>query len=348
MRPILSVRDFARSVGSTAARLNEIAEEIQSHYRPFSKMDAKKQKVRHFRDPNPELKKIQKNISGLIARFAFSDIAPGGVTGKSPRSNATPHLGQRCVVNVDVKSFFPNVRHYVVYGLFRRELGFGRDVARLLTRLTTLDAGLPQGAPSSNAIANLLLTNVVDKPVSFVAAKMNAEATRFVDDFTFSGGEPRPLINATAKALSRRRLSIWRKNGKFQATPKLKITPNSQRQEVTGLVVKRRSGPSLSRERRDAVRAAIFQLVSIADASSRNKALESIRGRITHVRTYNPGTALRLEKYLTTCLGKNSAERLSASMVSGARLFGRNASKHDYQSEFGCWRSTLDWSPYTG
>ena len=115
------------------------------------------------------------------------------------------------------------MRHYIVYRLFQSELGCGRDVARLLTRLTTLDAGLPQGAPSSNAIANLLLTDVVDKPVSFVATKMNVEATRFVDDFTFSGNEPRPLINATAKALSRRRLSIWRKNGKFQPTPKLKI-----------------------------------------------------------------------------------------------------------------------------
>jgi RNA-directed DNA polymerase len=309
VKPVLSVRDFARRVGSTAARLNRIAEEIKFHYRPFSEMDAKKQKIRQFRDPSPELKQIQKKISRLLAGIAFSDLAHGGVTGKSPRSNATPHLGQRWVVNVDVKSFFPNVRHYVVYRLFRRELGFGRDVARLLTRLTTLDAGLPQGAPSSNAIANLLLTDVVDKPVSSVATKMNVEATRFVDDFTFSGDEPRPLINATAKALSRRRLSIWRKNGKFQPSPKLKIKPNSQRQEVTGLVVNGRSGPSLSTGRRDAVRAAIFQLVSIADASSRSKALESIRGRITHVRTYNPGSALRLEKYLTTYLGKTSTER---------------------------------------
>jgi RNA-directed DNA polymerase len=308
VKPILSVRDFARRVGSTAARLNQIAEGIDSHYRSFSKIDAKKQKVRHFRDPSPELKQIQKKLRRLLSGIVLSDLAHGGVAGKSPRSNANPHLGRQCVVNVDVKGFYPNVRHYVVYRLFRRELGFGRDVARLVTRLTTLDAGLPQGAPSSNAIANLLLADVVDKPVSLLAIEMNTEATRFVDDFTFSGEEPRPLINAAAKALSRRRLSIWRKNGKFQPTPKFKIKTNSQRQEVTGLVVNRKSGPSLSRERRDAIRSAIFQLGSVCDDSSRNKALVSIRGRITHVRAYNPGTALRLEKYLTTCLRKNSTE----------------------------------------
>ena len=174
----------------------------------------------------------------------------------------------------------------------------GRDVARLLTRLTTLDAGLPQGAPTSNAIANLLLADAVDRPVALLAVTTNTEATRFVDDFTFSGDEPRPLINAAAKALSRRRLSIWRKNGKFRPSPKFKIKSNSQRQEVTGLVVNRKSGLSLSRKRRDAVRAAIFQLGNVSANPPLSKAVESIRGRISHVRIYNPGAAVRLEKYL--------------------------------------------------
>ena len=74
-------------------------------------------------------------------------------------------------VNLDVKDFFPNVRHYIVYRMFRRELGFGRDVARLLTRLTTFRAGLPQGAPTSTAIANVLLALPVDGPISVEAER---------------------------------------------------------------------------------------------------------------------------------------------------------------------------------
>ncbi len=75
----------------------------------------------------------------------------------------------------------------------------------------------------------------------------------------------------------------------------------------TGLVINGEAGPSLSRKRRNAVRANIFQIGSISDNSSPGKALESIRGRIIQVRTYNPGTAVRLEKYLEACLEEKSA-----------------------------------------
>jgi RNA-directed DNA polymerase len=299
VKPILSVRDLARRIGTPISRLENIAEDIDSHYHVFSKVDEKKQKVRLFRNPSPELKEIQRRINKTILSItSVSDIAHGGVVGKSTRSNAGKHLGQPCVINVDVKNFFPNVRHYMVYRLFRGELRFGRDVSRLVTRLTTLQSELPQGAPTSTTIANLLLSSAVDTPVAIESSALNAETTRFVDDFAFSGSDPTSLINFTAKALSRRRLSIWRKKGKFKSKAKLKITPLSQRQEVTGLVVNSRQGPSVSRQRRDAVRAAIYQLENVTDEQARRKSLNSIRGKIAYIRTFNPGSAARLQRYI--------------------------------------------------
>jgi RNA-directed DNA polymerase len=138
VRPILSVNDFARRLGTPIDRLRQIADEVDAHYRIFSKIDEKKQKVRLFREPSPELKEIQRRLKRLLARAGVSPVAHGGVRGRSPRSNASQHLGQPCVVNVDVRDFFPNVRHYIVYRLLRQELRLGRDVARLLTRLVTL------------------------------------------------------------------------------------------------------------------------------------------------------------------------------------------------------------------
>lgn len=299
MTPILSVRDLAWRIRTPISRLKEISQNIESHYHVFSKVDEKKQKVRQFRNPSPELKEIQRRINKIILSLAdISDIAHGGVVGKSTRSNATQHLGQPCVINVDVRNFFPNVRHYVVYRMFRRELGFGRDVARLLTRLSTLHSELPQGAPTSTSIANLLLSSAVDVPISDKSSATNSVTTRFVDDFTFSGSHPRSLINATAKSLSARRLPIWRKKGKFKSKLKLKITPLSQRQEVTGLVVNSRQGPSVSRQRRDAVRAAIYQVKNISDEPMRRKVLNSIRGKIAYIRGFNPGSAARLQRYI--------------------------------------------------
>jgi RNA-directed DNA polymerase len=299
VKAILSLRDFARRIATPIGRLKQIAEDIESHYHQFSVKDEKTQKVRQFRNPSPELKEIQRRINRIILSVVnISTIAHGGVAGKSTRSNASQHLGQPCVINVDVKKFFPNVRHYVVYRMFRGELGFGRDVASLLTRLTTLHSELPQGAPTSTTIANLLLSSAVDAPVAIESNALNAVTTRFVDDFTFSGLDPRSLINTTAKALSARRLPIWRRKSKSQPKAKLKITPLSRRQEVTGLVVNSRQGPSVSRTRRDAIRAAIFQLKNISDEPTRLKALTSFRGKIAYVRGFNPGSAARLERYI--------------------------------------------------
>lgn len=152
-------------------------------------------------------RRIKNNI---LASITLGEGVHGGVRGRSPRSNATPHLGQPCVVNLDVRDFFPNVRHYVVYRMFRRELGFGRDVARLLTRLTTLDGQLPQGASTSTAIANVLALPI-DRPISVEAERFDVRYTRFVDDITLSGSNPRPLINIVGRMLSRRRLPMYRK-----------------------------------------------------------------------------------------------------------------------------------------
>lgn len=206
-------------------------------------------------------------------------------------------------MTVDVKSFFPNVRHYVVYRMFRHEFGFGKDVAYLLTRLTTLQSQLPQGAPTSTAVANLLLAAPVDAPVTAHAASRDVTYTRFVDDIALSGDEPRPLINLVARLLSRRRLRVHRTGAKSKPATKLRISHHSQAQEVTGLLVNSTNGPSISRARRDRVRAAIFALRPSQPQRVAQKAVRSILGRIAHVGRFNRGEAIRLKTYLAQTLG---------------------------------------------
>ncbi|MFZ0318501.1 MAG: hypothetical protein WAL56_05190 [Candidatus Sulfotelmatobacter sp.] len=147
-------------------------------------------------------------------------------------------------------------------------------------------------------MANLVLTLAVDEHVAALAQKNGTINTRFVDDIALSGNDPQSLIDPTVRALSRKRLPIWRKSAKYQSRPKFKITPNSRRQEVTGLVVNAASGPSVPKRYRDGVRAAIFQLRNIADVEERRLAERSIRGRIAYVGTCNPGPAAKLAALL--------------------------------------------------
>jgi hypothetical protein len=74
--------------------------------------------------------------------------------------------------------------------MFRTRFGFDRDVARLLTRLTTYRAGLPQGSPSGTAIANMLPTMPLDQAIETVAQRRNVDYSRFEGDAALSGANP--------------------------------------------------------------------------------------------------------------------------------------------------------------
>jgi RNA-directed DNA polymerase len=305
MQPVLSLRLLEAYLGTSRERLQKIGASIDERYHQFARPNKKNRATfRRITAPEPELKKLQTLLLKLLAKISVSNGVHGGVRGKSPRTNAHAHLGQRYVVNVDVRNFFPNVRHGNVYRLFRRELGWGRDAARIATRLTTYDGQLPQGAPTSTAIANLLLAQPVDRRVTEHADKLGAVSTRFVDDLTFSGVDPTPLIATAGKSLSTRSLRIYRKKTRFQPKPKLTITPHWQRQEVTGLVVNGKCGPTVSLGYRDNVRGAIHALRKENDIIARDKAIRSIRSRIAYVRQFNPGPAKRLSRYLESILGE--------------------------------------------
>ncbi|MCH9694147.1 MAG: reverse transcriptase family protein [Gammaproteobacteria bacterium] len=290
MKPLLSLRDLAHRLGVRREQLCDIAFDIQSHYSEWTKTDAEKGKTRLFKVPDKELKFVQRRIlHRLLNKYVLPGQAHGGVKGKSPRSNAAQHCGKPYVVTLDIRNFYPSVSHKQVEKMFRRELGCGRDTAWLLTRLTTIDGQLPQGAPTSTAVANLLLASTVDRPTYGLAKADGVNVTRFVDDFAFSGDEARSLINPTARSVSNVGLRTWRK------PKKLKIMPSSKRQEVTGLTVNSPTGPSVPSEYRGRLRAAIHQLRSLTNAEA-EKEIRSIRGKLNHVEQHNKGAARRLRR----------------------------------------------------
>lgn len=307
MQKIVSLRYLAARLGIPVKRLRAIARNIDAHYTEWPLLDEKKQKVRLLRIPSNELKHVQRRIkTNILDQFSRSEAAHGGIRGRSPGSNAKQHLGQSCVVNIDVRDFFPSVRHYVVYRMLRRE-GFGRDVAWLLTRLTTLNSQLPQGTSTSSGLADAVLVNPVDGPLALQAQLAGARYTRFIDDITISGADPRQLINLVGRLLSRARLRMHRPKRKWVSKPKFSISSRSQPQEITGLLVNSKAAPSISRKRRDDVRAAVFGLLKIPDEPTFNRALRSIRGRINHIREFNPGSARRLDQQLVAIIARRGS-----------------------------------------
>ena len=288
MNSILSQNYLAHHLGIPLFQLRNLAEGIENHYRTREVTDEKKGKTRILKLPDERLKVVQRRIlRSILDLYTLPDAAHGGVKGKSPKTNAAAHCGKPLVVSMDIRDFFPSVSHRQVAKMFQREFGCGRKTTWLLTRLTTIDGQLPQGVPTSTAIANIVLATNVDRRTEHIARERDLAVTRFVDDFAFSGTNADSLINSTARAVSEVGLRVWR------TQKKLKIMPAWQRQEVTGLTVNSINGPGVPKRKRDRIKTAIHQLAQLPPAEAQ-KAIQSIRGRLNYLGQHNIGAAKRL------------------------------------------------------
>ncbi len=108
----------------------------------------------------------------------------GSVPKKNHIMNARQHLNQTHFLTIDSKSFFTNITHYQVHEMFL-DHGFSYSTSHILTKLTTYHGALPQGAPSSPVIANLVFFNTAKKLFDF-ANSHDIIYTNYLDDQSFS------------------------------------------------------------------------------------------------------------------------------------------------------------------
>lgn len=279
---------LARILGVELVFLEEIARDTLKHYRPFIKKRQGK-KPRVIDNPSKDLKTIQRKIlERLLSRGDIGEHLHGSLKGRSARTNAEKHLGKPNVVRIDISDFFPSVDDRKIYEIWLG-LGFAAPPARLLTALTTFKNYLPQGAPTSSMLANLVLKHA-DQDLLAAAQAAGCTYTRYVDDLVFSGDSPQGLVQVAVSALQRSGFRVSRK--------KLQIMPSRLLQEVTGLGVNAGAGPSVPRYKRDRVRADIHQLARTQPDETFQKKLNSFAGRIKHIESTNPGSAKSLRRLL--------------------------------------------------
>jgi len=141
--------------------------------------------TRTINPPKDELKALQKRINGyLIENVQIPSYAFGGIKHKDNIRNARFHKGQKYIFQTDLKDFFPSITSKMVYEMFVR-VGFSHDVSSLLTKLTTYKGHLPQGAPTSTVIANLVFVPT-GLEIQAIAERERLRFTTFVDDVTIS------------------------------------------------------------------------------------------------------------------------------------------------------------------
>lgn len=131
------------------------------------------------------LKQIQKRIQkNILLTIELPDYAFGSVKKRDSIRNAKMHKGKKHKLKTDLRDFFPSINHKRVFAMFRT-FNFSPTVSRILTQLTTYKGRLPQGAPTSPTIANLVFIKTGKKLQKF-AKENKITFTSYIDDLVFS------------------------------------------------------------------------------------------------------------------------------------------------------------------
>lgn|SRR5262245_16419550 len=288
------VDELARRLGLGEAELRA----VQPTYHEFT-IPKRRSGTRRILAPDTPLKKLQRRIlRRVLARLRAHPAARGFERGQSIVTNALPHVGQPVIVRMDLRDFFQSTAQVRVYR-YLRKIGWNREAAKLLVRLCVHQGGLPQGAPTSPRLSNLVnyrldarLSAMILRPMfrdprtgGMIPGRAVGLYTRYADDLTFSFQED---AAATIRHLIRRVQHIARRVGyELHLRRKLQIRRRHACQLVTGLVVNQRV--NLPRRTRRWLRAVAHHLATGRPATLTPaqlagwRALQQMIARETHI-----------------------------------------------------------------
>jgi retron-type reverse transcriptase len=205
--------------------------------------------------------------------------------------------------NIDLKDFFPSISKQQVNEAFK-SLGYNKNSSEWLSDVCCLDGRLPQGAPTSPALSNLIFKGV-DEFILRACNTYNISYSRYADDLSFGSKDPMP------KPFMELVTEIIELNGYELNPKKFRLMGPKCRREVTGLTVN--EIVSIPRAKRRELRA-MFHKVSL-DPSSFAKERSHLAGIAGWVHQIHPKLGLNymdlVEKIPTVNFGEGKSSENS-------------------------------------
>lgn len=285
-----SLQGFAWILGIPLDELLALAADVERYYRPFE-LKRPGKRPRPIDQPIGVLKEVQRRARAhFLAGQPLDEGVRACVKGGSAYKNADVHRNQKYFAKFDIKNCYPNVNNTMTYRNLR-SIGLGPKPASLLTRLSTRFRHIPQGAPTSDMIANLVLRQV-DQRVREIAEAFHLERGRCMDDIALSGDA------GTHEAMGLVIAAI-RESGFAVPHKKTKHAGPSVAHVATGYTVNGPWGPKVVRSKVQEIRTQVYRVTC---ASRRGEPIEqylpSVRGSLAYLRRTNPGVVRRLERQL--------------------------------------------------
>ena len=197
--------------------------------------------------PNIQLKAIQKRLLKLIKEYVFDHTEYNMITpfsygfekNKNIYTNARIHKNKRYILNIDLENFFNHFHFGRIYGFFKKNKYFklNHNVSTIIANLVCFQGVLPQGAPTSPIVTNLICKHF-DIQVLNLAKKYKLHYTRYMDDLTFSTNNKFFKDKYDEFLTSIGKICI--QNGFSINQNKIKFKNNQSRQIVTGLCVNKK------------------------------------------------------------------------------------------------------------
>lgn len=268
---------------------------------------------RLIEQPKPLLKSLQKKIlEGMLNKARVHCRAYGFVKHRSCSDHAAQHVGKKYIMSFDLADYFQSIAWTKVKALFQ-QLGYSQPVASALSAICTvavdktiigkykLSQGnmlqirhLPQGAPTSPALANLI-SYELDVCLSKLALIHGCSYSRYADDLAFSTNTPidwQRLAKDVAVTVKR---CAFRLNKN-----KTRLKSENQKQRLTGIVVNEKV--NVDRQYYDNLKATLHNCLKFGVASQNHSRhpnfLQSLQGKVAYVKSLNPAKAVKLEAML--------------------------------------------------
>jgi len=285
---IKDVKHLCKHLGTSKKELDYICRCIQNHY--YQSKRTIKGKIRLLATPKDRLREILDRLQVLLQRISLPDYIHGGRKGHSNITNAFPHIKKHTIINLDLKDFFPNIKYKRIYKVFFESLGCSPEVARYLTRLTTLNGSLPQGSPTSTILAALVGAPLAKRVKSLVQIH-HASYSQYVDDITISGSQNIEYLIPTIK-------KIIKQEGFLINPAKIKVKNRCEEQIVTGVRVN--NGIDAPRSKIKEASEQIEKIVTQAKSGVGNSRIPliSTKGKINYIKQLNKGAGRFLQKRL--------------------------------------------------
>ena len=253
---------------------------ITKYYNSFT-IKKRNGKDRNILSPYSDLKRIQFNIlNDLLYDKRPSKYAKAYIKDVSLIDNVKIHRGYKYILKLDISSFFENISYVDVFNVYK-EYGFSDSLCSVLAHLTTYNEYLPQGAPTSPYLSNLVMREF-DYIIGEWCDKDNINYTRYSDDMTFSMNEyNKDLIRFV-------RVNLY-KYGLELNNDKICLINNSSQQKITGIVVNDKI--QVDSKYRKNIRQEIYYInkygiddhIKKINVDKKDKYLRSLYGRIQFV-----------------------------------------------------------------